>query len=244
MLCWPSGLARATSDIDLSVSTKPDINTISKTLKEICLASVEPDGIEFDSDSLETEILTAGGENPGIRSRFWATMDKTKIRMRIDIGFGDPITPEVELVDYPTILPMPAPRLRSYPKETVISEKFHAIVRLGEVNSRMKDFFDIWHMIQEFEFDGSVLALAIQRTFKSRNTSIPAGSLQGLSSKFARDNLRTWEAFLRGTSSGDRDLKEFKSILADIRTFALPIMQAIRAGKPFNKNWSFTQKWT
>lgn len=243
MLCWPSGLARATSDIDLSVSTKLDIDTISKALKEICQASVEPDGIEFDANSLETEFLTAGGENPGIRSRFWAYMDKTKIRMRIDIGFGDPITPDVELVDYPTILPMPAPRLISYPKETVIAEKFHAIVRLGEINSRMKDFFDIWHMIQEFEFDGAVLALAIQRTFRSRNTPIPAESPLGLSPEFARENQSAWEIFLRGIEKETVDLQDFEEILSGIRAFVLPILQSVSSGIPNCKVWSYAKKW-
>ena len=228
---------------DLSVPTKPDINTITKTLKGICQVSVEPDGVKFDTESFETETLMAEEANPGIRFKFWAHIDKTRIRMRIDIGFGDPITPGVELVDYPTILSMPAPRLRSYPKETVVAEKFHAIVRLGEINSRLKDLFDIAHLIRTFDFDGTLLSTAIQRTFKSRNAPIPADTPPGLSPEFANENQPAWEAFLRGASSVDKDILELQSALTDIRFFLLPIVQTISDGELFDMKWSFGQKW-
>jgi hypothetical protein len=109
--------------------------------------------------------------------------------MQIDVGFGDTVVPDAAFADYPTILDHAQPRLRAYPKETVIAEKFEAMVKLGQLNSRLKDFFDLWLLSRQFEFDGRLLSEAITRTFENRKTTMSALPI-ALTAAFANDPIK------------------------------------------------------
>jgi hypothetical protein len=109
------------------------------------------------------------------------------VRVLIDVAFGDATEPGLEETDLPVLFDFPAPRLRSYPRETIIAEKFQAMVMLGRVNSRMKDFYDIWLLSQSYEFTGDRLARAIAATFARRKTGIPTERPDALSRAFAED---------------------------------------------------------
>src|SRR5215210_5290390 len=128
-----------------------------------------------------------------------ATIAAARVRIQVDIGFGDAVTPSAVLVDFPTLLGFPAPRLRAYPRETVVAEKVEAIVQLGIANSRMKDFFDVAMLADLFPFDGALLARAIRATFARRLTALPHGLPVALTDAFANDaSKRTqWTAFVR-----------------------------------------------
>jgi hypothetical protein len=127
-----------------------------------------------------------------------ARLDAARLALQVDVGFGDAVTPAPQAIDYPTLLPMPAPRLRVYPREAVIGEKLHAMIDLGLGNSRMKDFFDIWFLSKNFDFDGRGLAQAVRATFDRRDTSVPSALPVALTQAFAEDRGKQtqWTAFL------------------------------------------------
>jgi predicted nucleotidyltransferase component of viral defense system len=172
MTAWPMGLTRSTSDIDFRAFTDSSPVALSRIIGEILQVAVEPDAMEFDPSTIQAAQIVERERNPGVRVRFWGSLGKARVRLQLDVAFADVITPGPEEVDYPTILDLPGPRLRAYPKETVVAEKLEAIVRLGGVNSRMKDFFDLWQVSVAFAFDGESLKDAIANTFGSRRTPI------------------------------------------------------------------------
>jgi hypothetical protein len=148
------------------------VTAVVPVFKDVCNQLVEPDGLIFDTDSVVGQAIKEDADYAGVRVTFLATLQNSRIAMQIDIGFGDVLTPAAVATEYPTILDLPAPRLNGYSRETVVAEKFEAMVKRGLTNSRMKDFYDIWLLSQKFDFDGSVPSNAITRTFAHRKTQI------------------------------------------------------------------------
>ena len=128
MVAWPGGLTRSTADIDFRGYVGTSSDELASVVEEICRVPVPPDAVEFDPSSVQVEQIVERGDSSGARVRFWGYVGKARIRVQLDVSFSDVITPGSEVVDYPTILDMPAPRLRAYPKETVVAEKLEAIV--------------------------------------------------------------------------------------------------------------------
>jgi len=141
---WEAPLSRPTMDIDLLGLIDNSIEDIVAVTKNICTQEVEPDGITFEPSGIEGERITEDADYGGVRVRFRGSLGTAHITMQLDIGFGDMVIPAADSLEYPTILDLPAPKLRGYTKESTIAEKFEAMVKLGILNSRMKDFFDIW----------------------------------------------------------------------------------------------------
>ena len=155
LTAWNAPLLRPTMDIDLLGRIGNDIGAMAAIVREICAGRVEPDdGLVFDAATVQGERIAEAAEYEGVRIRFRATLDAARIQMQLDIGFGDIVVPAAVPTIYPTILDLPAPHLLAYSRETAIAEKFEAMVKLGELNSRMKDFFDIWLLSRSFDFDG------------------------------------------------------------------------------------------
>ena len=163
--------------------------------------------------------------------------------MQADIGFGDAVTPEARWVDYPTLLKQQAPRIRVYPRETVIAEKFHAMVVRGRVNTRMKDFCDMWRLAQTFAFEGEALAQAIRATFDCRRTSIPGEVPTALTSQFLEEkDGGVWRAFFRrGTMSVL--YRPFPEVGELLRSFIVPVAQALASGEELPMIWSPGGPW-
>ena len=157
--------------------------------------------------------------------------------MQIDVGFDDVVFPGATMTDYPTILDQAAPQLRGYSRETVIAEKFEAMVKLGLLNSRMKDFYDIWLLSRQFAFDGPTLATAIEKTFAHRGTPITPEPT-AFSAAFATDASKAtqWRAFLR-KSRLDNAPQELASVTEAIAAFLSQPAAAIRAGRCFSQAW-------
>ena len=165
--------------------------------------------------------------------------------VQIDIGFGDAVTPEPTEVNFPLLLPdNPPPIIKAYPKETVIAEKLQAIVSLGMANSRMKDYYDVWAMSQQFDFDGQVLRDAVRATFRRRKTELPAETPIGLSPAFASAPLKQtqWRAFVSRTRLKQKSL-DMKAVVDAIRDFIMPPTSAALADKPFPRTWSKGGPW-
>ena len=150
-----------------------------------------------------TERISEDADYEGVRVTLVAYLERAKIPIQIDVGFGDTVTPAPSETDYPTLLEFPGPRLLAYPKETVVAEKLQALVKLGIANTRMKDFYDLEILPRTFAFDGKTLATAIQNTFRKRGTDLPIAGLPiAFTSEFYDDvnKNRQWSALALRTS--------------------------------------------
>lgn len=195
---WFDEPHRPTRDADFLAFGPDDAATVKSIVTEICAIEAD-DGIVFDPASIRLEEIRENVRYGGQRVRFSGSLDGSLCTAQIDLGFGDAVTPEPKVVTYPSLLSdMPAPVLRAYPRETVISEKLEAIVSLGMSNSRMKDFFDLRTLVREGRADRVHLVEAIRATFDRRGTPIPEGVPLGLSSEFANSaaKIALWKGFL------------------------------------------------
>lgn len=227
LLVWDPGTHRATIDIDLLARASNSAENISRILKEICTHPVpQEDGMEFNVEDLlltESQIET---EYAGLSARFSSYLHTAKLPLRIDIGFSDQIFPEPAKIVYPTLLDFPSPELRGYTPETMIAEKLDAMIRLGLANSRMKDFYDIWTLLHQFEIKPDNIGPVISKVFRNRKTIV-----QEVPKVFSEDFYRMsttkarWEAFLKGIG---HDELSFEKVVVKIRDFFLPILQADR----------------
>lgn len=168
---WHTPLVRPTMDIDFLGRTSNEEGSIAAQVREILSVAVNPDGLVFDPDSIQAERITEDADYEGIRIRFKGRLDSARANMQIDIGFGDIVFPGPELSELPTLLNSPAPRLLCYSRESAIAEKFEAMVKLRELNSRMKDFYDIWLLSRQFDFAGENMAEAIRGSGRRRHRS-------------------------------------------------------------------------
>lgn len=240
---WQAPVTRPTMDIDLLGITDNSVDAIVAIAREICMHEVENDGLVFEPDSVGGVRIVEDADYGGVRVRFRGTLETARVSMQLDIGFGDVVVPKPELADYPTILNLPVPRLRGYSRESAVAEKFEAMVKLGVLNSRVKDFFDIWLLSRQFDFAGDTLALAIERTFTTRGTTIP-GDPVALTEDFAKETSRQtqWQGFVRknrlqGTPASFADIVEV------IAAFLGPIARALVAGEDFHGSWKAPGPW-
>lgn len=198
---WFDEPHRATRDVDLLGFGDPAQEALLRTFREV-MAIEADDGVVFDLEALAIEAIREDVEYGGSRLRTTAALAGARIPITVDIGFGDAVEPGVEDIDLPVLLDMPSPHLRAYPPETVIAEKFHAMVILGRANSRMKDYYDVWMLTNAVELEPERLRRAIAATFARRSTEMPSGVPDGLSDGFATDlgKQRQWDAFARSLS--------------------------------------------
>lgn len=243
---WMKGSYRPTRDLDLLAYGDRSVDRLERIVREVCRTPVAPDGLEFDPDSVRLTDIREDQEYQGLRVQLQAILGEARIGVQIDTGFGDAVTPEPTELTYPTLLAtFPAPVLRAYSRETVIAEKLEAMVRLGFPNSRMKDFYDVWILSREFEFDGRVLSQAIRATLGRRKTRIPESVPLALSPEFAEDPMkgRYWSAFLdRHALSADAPV--LAEVIRDLKQFLMPLLSAIAKKEEFNKTWSPHGPWS
>ncbi len=243
LTAWRAPLSRPTMDIDLAGRTGNELEHIAELVSTVCEVPVEPDGIDFNRRSIEVSRIKEDADYEGVRIRFHATLAKARIPMQIDIGFGDVIVPAPTEVEYPTLLEFPAPVLLAYPKETVIAEKLEALTKLGLLNSRMKDYYDLALLSRMYPFEEERLAKAIVATFRHRGTTIEAEPI-GLTEAYADDPARVvqWRAFVHRSrfreASGD-----LARLVTEIRQFALPVLSTVVAGKSFIASWKPGGPW-
>lgn len=240
---WMGKPHRPTQDMDLLAFGESDIPTLENIFREICALEGE-DGLEFSLDSIKGAEIRADKIYQGVRIKLLAFLDGARIPLQVDIGFGDAVTPEAETETIETILDLPKPKLKIYPKETVIAEKFEAMVKLGIGNSRMKDFWDVQFLIKEFSFDGELLQKAIRATFARRQTAVPRAVPIALTEIFAGDAevIADWKAFIkRGKITSDTDLD---TVIENLRIFFVPLVEAEAENAAFRKNWTARTGWT
>lgn len=237
---WESPQFRPTKDIDFLGKTDNDPVNIEDITRQILSTDVDSDGISFDPETLQTQRITEEADYHGVRVTFKGNLDTAKINFQLDVGFGDVVTPEPILATLPTLLDHPAPRLLCYSKESAIAEKLEAMIKLGELNSRMKDFYDIWLLSRVFSFKSSILAEAIKKTFDNRNTPIP-GTLTVLNAEFTEKKGVQWLAFHKRLRQ-DSVPKNFQLIINHLKSFLEPILGLI--GKESNNHiWDPEHLW-
>ena len=194
---WTGETYRPTRDLDL-LGKAPHVS-YKKIISDVCSQEVEDDGLSFLTETIRVDRIRDEEAYDGVRVLLEARLGKVRIPLQIDVGIGDVIVPAPEELEFPTLLKFPAPKLNAYPKESVVAEKFEAVVKLGLANSRMKDFYDLLVLAQRFEFESATLAAAIQATFETRRTSLPSSLPLAFSADFWQSpNKQTqWKAFLR-----------------------------------------------
>jgi hypothetical protein len=239
---WRSPELRPTMDIDMLGRTSNEEADIVVQIRDILTTDVATDGLAFDTDSIQAERIVEDADYEGIRIRFLATLGSAKINMRIDIGFGDVVYPDPEESDLPTLLNFPPPRLLCYSRESSISEKFEAMVKLGMLNSRMKDFYDIWLLSQQFDFDGAKLTEAIRLTFERRGTNLPL-EVEAFAEPFIEAKQTQWAAFCKRLQL-DHVPTSFGEITDSLDRFLSPIVSALSTNKPSIAKWIAPGPWS
>lgn len=240
-LVWDETAHRPTRDVDLLGSGPTEPTALESVFREVCAVAVEPDGLEFLPDSIKAVPIREEAFYEGVRVTLEARLGNARINIQADVGFGDAITPAPEIVHFPTLLNFTAPRLSAYPVYTVVAEKLEAMVLLGEANSRMKDFYDLWFLGRSFEFDGQTLVAAIRATFKRRGTPVPDTLPIGLTEDFASLKTVQWRAFARKSGLQTPELGD---VLAALRRFSARPLHAAALGEAFTLTWKPDLDWT
>jgi hypothetical protein len=243
---WTEQRYRPTRDADFLSKGDSNPERYQQIFEEICDMKVEDDGVRFAPDTVKVEKIKEDQDYEGLRVTFTGFMEAARLPVQIDIGFGDAVTPDPIETDFPTLLQSPAPRLLSYPRETVIAEKFEAMVKLGIANTRMKDFHDLKTLSEHFQFDSESLVTAIQRTFERRKTALPVDKPPtALTEEFYADTTKSaqWSAFLSKNKLYIQS-SSLTSVMTSIREFVMPLMQPDVLRGESRLRWEPSKAWT
>ena len=235
-------LSRPTMDIDLLGKTSNDKVILRKMVEECCAIDIN-DGILFETTGITLLDIVEGADYHGVRISFNARLGPARIPMQIDIGFGDKVVPAPVWIELPEILDFGTPRLRACTAETAIAEKLHAAVSRETINSRMKDFYDIYMMGHYLQFKGNILVDAVKATFNNRDTPIKKKVPLALTSDFAQypGKKEQWAAFVRKLQLKNQPaLEDVIDFMAD---FLLPVLNAIACEEKFTLQWQPGGPW-
>jgi predicted nucleotidyltransferase component of viral defense system len=240
---WTGKPHRATRDLDFLGFGDPGVARVREIFTDLLSLEVADDGVRFDLGSLTVGLIREDQEYGGVRAEFIARVTNAQVRLQVDVGFGDAITPEATVVEFPVLLDFPAPRLRAYPKETVVAEKLDAMVQLGLANSRMKDFYDVAVLARDFDFDGDLLVRAIKATFERRKTPLPDATPVALTAAFEEDPTKKtqWAGFVR--KAGVRDAGSLAETVAAVAAFSEPLLMGAARGTFAGKHWRPGGPW-
>ena len=240
LICFNMPRSRPTKDIDfLAEQVKNDPDDIEYIFRDIAKITCD-DGIKFNSSSITTERIKEDADYEGIRLKIEATLGQARKRMQMDIGFGDIIIPKARVIEFPTLLEEKPPKVRVYSIESIISEKFEAMVKLAMANSRMKDFYDVYSLSLNHRFQGKKLKKAVEATFQKRETPIPDNPLVFREEFYKnKERQKQWTAFLRKLQLHDIN-QEFNEIMKRIINFLEPVVISIRGRTRIDKSWDNT----
>jgi len=237
LICLKMPKSRPTKDIDfLAEQVKNDPDELESIFRSIAQIYCD-DGVKFNPASITSERIKEDADYEGIQLKIDAILGQARKKLQMDIGFGDIIVPEAKLIEFPTMLEEKPPKVKVYSLESIISEKFEAMVKLAMANSRMKDFYDVYTLSCSHKFQGNILKKAIESTFQRRRTPLPDNPLV-FRPEFHKDNgrQRQWSAFLRKSRLHDVN-QEFSEIMERINAFLKPIVISIKDGTGMKKSW-------
>jgi type I restriction enzyme S subunit len=235
---WGSAIYRGTRDLDFTGYGANEVGSVLGAMQDVCAVAVADDGITFDTKNLSARPIREQAEYDGLRVQFQARLGAARIPMQVDIGFGNAIEPPPTEADYPSLLDLPLPRIRAYPQEAVIAEKLHAMVVLGERNSRYKDFYDLYVFARQFSFDGERLTTAIAATFDRRRTTIELPLPAAVAPRYYAEGERAafWRAYL-GRNSLPGAPADWVAVGELLRQFLSSPYRAIADGRAFSDTW-------
>ena len=231
---------RATTDIDLLAQCiSNDTEEMKKVFKEIFSIKCD-DALRFDLNTLDIIYITEFKEYHGVKVSVLGYLDKTKVPISIDIGFGDVVYPERMKMDFPVLLDMEVPKVYAYSINSVVAEKFEAFVSLGLANSRYKDFYDIYVLANRYNFDGTELMNAIKETFNHRGTSFD--DIAAFENGFTDDETRLmrWNSFVKKKKALVK--LGFEETVQLLKILLFPIVDAIKKDELFERTWSHEKK--
>jgi len=243
-ILWMNRNYRPTRDIDLLGFGEIDQQLLSEIFREVCQVKTVDDGVVFHADSLTVEEIREGEIYQGQRIKIRGNIGNTRLAMQIDVGIGDVIVPEPTEQIFPTLLDFPAPRIRVYSRESVVAEKLDTIIALGLLNSRMKDYFDLWTLACNFEFKAETLIEAIRATLERRGRKLPESLPSGLGEEFAADSSKQtqWKAFIERAVPEQPNL-ELAGVLATLRDFFATPLRTLIGDSPPDLYWPPAGPW-
>lgn len=241
---WGGSIYRPTRDLDFTGYGSDEIEAVLDRIRDICSVAAPDDGMSFDAATLDADPIREEVEYGGLRVVFEARLGSAQVRMQVDVGFGNAIEPPATDADYPTLLDAPAPHIRAYPHEAVVAEKLHAMVVLGERNSRFKDFYDLHVLARQFPFDGATLAGSIAATFERRRAAIDAALPAALAPRFFADGTRAeqWRAYLTRNALPGAPA-DFTAAGEHLQAFLGPPWSALAARADFPRVWRPGGPW-
>jgi hypothetical protein len=241
---WLGRAHRPTRDLDLLGSGQMDEAALRAIFEDVCRAPVPPDGLQFDPGSVAVAPIRADQEYGGTRVKVQVALGTARVPVQIDVGLGDAVTPAPVMADYPTLLDLPAPRIKAYPRETVVAEKLDALIDLGLLNTRLKDYYDLYVLSRQFAFDGATVCRALDATRTRRGRGALQGTPVGLTDAFAANaaRARQWASFLRGHPAAAIPA-DLHLLVQAVGAFAGPIVEAVAAGKPLDMHWPAGGGW-
>jgi predicted nucleotidyltransferase component of viral defense system len=241
---WNVPERRATRDIDFMARYDNQVAAIQAVVQKVCEMKTIPDGLVFDPKTAASRKIKEDADYEGVRIKFTGFLERSRIPMQIDFGFGDVIYPKPKTIHYPAILDFPAPNLTGYTVESAIAEKFEAMIKFGLLNSRMKDFYDVWLLMRRFDFKGETLVEAIKRTFHHRKTALPkeiplfADEIYDKKS----DRQTLWKAFLTKNQIKHAP-QTLGEIARTIEDFLSQPLTAIARERKFTAEWNAPGPW-
>ena len=242
---WSDHPYRATRDLDLLRRGDGSSEAIAQDIRSIVETDVEDDGVRFAPTELQIEPIRAEAEYVGARVVLPARCGTARLMLQIDVGLGDSVWPLPRTCAYPMLLDSPAPSVLAYPREAVVAEKLEAMIVLGDRNSRIKDFFDLYYLASTFEFDRATLAESVRRSFTRRGTNVPADEPVGLTQSYWNNPVRPAQmrAFLRRSRlQGSHGFDE--AFLAVLRAFLLPVLDDLRTEQARAASWLPGKGWS
>ncbi|MEK7474322.1 MAG: nucleotidyl transferase AbiEii/AbiGii toxin family protein [Candidatus Coatesbacteria bacterium] len=241
---WSGQAYRATRDLDLLGQGSGNPADVAGVVREICAVQVPDDGLEFQPDTIRVNSIRGATDEGGVRLLLVARLGTARVTLQVDVGFGDSLVPPAAEIVFPVLLDGPEPRILAYSRESVVAEKFHAMVSLGLANSRMKDFYDLLTLSRSFSFEGQRLVLAVAATFKSRQTQIPSAVPDSLTPAFYEEpgKVQQWKAYLTKGDLTDVPT-DFASVGKSLRLFLPPVLEAASSRNAFDVTWPAGGPW-
>lgn len=239
-MLWEGVPHRRTKDIDFLRFGSSDPDQLKRIIEDICRVDVEDYGITYHADSIELGPIRENQEYDGYRVEITVSLGQARFKLWMDIGFGDDVAPA--MVRWPTILDNEAPQIRVYPQESVIAEKFHAMIEHGMDNSRMKDFFDPHHLAKHHEFDSGKIEKAIRATLGRRRLELPTELPVAFTPEFYENDMKAtqWKAFLRKNGI---DHFSFDEAVGAVKEFVWPVIENANSGNSAELEWKAGGPW-
>jgi len=243
-IVWEGALHRPTTDLDLLGFGETTVGNLEKVFKEVAKVEFSEDGLIFDPNSVKGVEIRAQEEYAGVRITMRALLGTSIIPVQIDIGVGDAVNPPPHEIIFPSLLGFPTATIQACQIETTISEKLHAIVKLGLANSRMKDYFDLFYISRTFSFSGDILTSTVRATFDQRKDINVVESPVGLSVEFARDSTKAaaWKAFNTKMQKSS-ETENFEFVLQQVIAFIFPVFRAALFDKKAPGTWTPPGPW-